>query len=339
MSILETVIILPMVLGIDLQIQSSQSSLTLDFETSISNSGNLTGNHDSEANPDGTITIPGLWGGSGNQEIPISFDSGTAINGGSNPTGFMAVEPFDEQDIAVIHDLSMDLLSSTNIPVSLTATLTYQSFHTENPTSVYPGGLPIELPLAELSLDSCLVEQTESITGIWLPIADDKFSLTALVPVIVTMEATYEGQPLPLTPVPAALAISGELEYTENGPRLELSLEIDEGETVDIPGEEPLPPFPVSLPTIVPPGSFADVLVSLLPESTSFAISLNGALVADAELETLPCDVTGDGVIDTNDILGVLADWGACPGCPSDTNGDDIVDVNDVLNVLGCWPN
>ena len=81
------------------------------------------------------------------------------------------------------------------------------------------------------------------------------------------------------------------------------------------------------------------MLVSLLPESTSLAISLDGVLVADAELETLPCDVTGDGVIDTNDILGVLADWGTCPGCPSDTNDDDIVDVNDVLNVLGCWPN
>ena len=76
MPILETVIILPLVLGIDLQIQPSQSSLSLDFETSIANSGNLTGNHDSESNPDGTITIPGLWGGSGNQEIPIDFHGG-----------------------------------------------------------------------------------------------------------------------------------------------------------------------------------------------------------------------------------------------------------------------
>ncbi len=326
-----------MVLGIDLQIQASQSSLSLDFETSISNSGNLIGNHDSEANPEGTITIPGLWGGSGNQEIAITFDSGTSINGASNPTGLMTVEPFDDQNLAVIYGLTMDLLSNTTIPVSLTATLTYQSFHTENPSSVYPGGLPIELPLAELTLDACLVEQTQSITGVWQPIADDTFSLTAVVPVLVTMQATYEGQPLPLTPVPAALAISGEMDYTETGPRLELSLEVSEGETVDLPGEGPLPPFPVSLPTLVPPGSFADVLITLQPESTSFAMSLKGAIVADGELETLPCDVTGDGVIDTNDILGVLADWGLCPDCPSDTNDDDIVDVNDVLNVLGCW--
>ena len=133
MFILEAAVILPMVIGIDLQIQSSQSSISIDSETSIANSGNLTGNHDSESNPDGTITIPGLWGGSGNQEIPIAFDSGTSINGSSNPTGFMAVEPFVDQDLAIVYGLSMDLLNTSTIPVTLTITLDYQSFHTENP--------------------------------------------------------------------------------------------------------------------------------------------------------------------------------------------------------------
>tara|TARA_B100001059_G_scaffold216243_1_gene234499 strand:+ start:1002 stop:2021 length:1020 start_codon:yes stop_codon:yes gene_type:complete len=337
MFILEAAVILPMVIGIDLQIQPSQSSISIDSETSIANSGNLTGNHDSESNPDGTITIPGLWGGSGNQEIPIAFDSGTSINGSSNPTGFMAVEPFVDQDLAVVYGLSMDLLNTSTIPLTLTVTLDYQSFHTVNPNAVYPGGIPIELPLAELSLDSCLVEQTQSTTGTWVSIGDDTFSLDAIVPVLVSMEATFEGQPLPLAPVNAVLAISGELEYTDNGPRLELSIQIDEGEVVDLPGDNPLPPFPFSMPTIVPPGSFADVLITLVPESTSFGLLLNGTVVAEADLETLPCDVTGDGIVDTNDILAVLAAWGSCQDCPADTNNDSVVDVDDVLSVLGCW--
>jgi hypothetical protein len=151
------------------------------------------------------------------------------------------------------------------------------------------------------------------------------------------MQATYEGQALPLTPMNAAMVISGEMEYTDNGSRLELSIQIDEGDVVDLPGDNPLPPFPFSMPTIVPPGSFADVLITLLPESTSFGLSLNGTVVAEADLETLPCDVTGDGVIDTNDILGVLASWGSCQECPADTNNDDVVDVDDVLIVLECW--
>ena len=334
---LEAAIILPLILGIDLQIQPSQSDVSLALETSIANSGNLTGNHDAETNPDGTITIPGLWGGSGNQEIPLSFDSGTTIAGTSNPTGSMSVEPFDDQNLAVIHDLSMDLLSNSTIPVSLTVTLLYESFHTQNPTSIYPGGVPIELPLAEISLDACQIEQTQSVTGLWQQINDDTFSITAAVPVIVTMAATFEGQPLPLAPVPAALAVIGELQYTENGAQLQISLEIDEGEVVDLPGDEPLPAFPLSLPTIAPPGSFADVLLTLIPESTSFSLNFSGMILAEGDLETLPCDVTGDGIIDANDILGVLADWGFCPGCSADTNGDNIVDVNDVLNVLECW--
>ena len=106
---------------------------------------------------------------------------------------------------------------------------------------------------------------------------------------------------------------------------------------MELPGEDPLPAFPLPLPTIVPPGSIANVLISLVPESTSFALAVNGTIVADAELESLPCDVTGDGIIDTNDVLAVLSDWGPCDECDSDTNDDDIVDVNDVLNVLGCW--
>ena len=337
MPILETAIILPVVMGIDLQIQSTQSTLSIDFDTAISNTGNLTGSHDPESNPDGTITIPGLWGGSGNQEIPINFDSGTSIDGTSNPSGSMSVEPFEDQELAIVYGLSLDLLSESTIPVNLTVTLEYQSFHTENPTAVYPGGLPIELPIAEVSLDSCLIDQTQSATGTWLSSGEGTFSLEASVPVLVTMQATYQGQSLPLPPVNAALAISGQMESTDAGPRLEVSFEIDAGEVVDLPVDDPLPAFPFSLPTIVPPGSFADVLITLLPESTSFNFTLDGVVVAQADLESPPCDVTGDGLIDTNDILAVLASWGSCPDCPADTNNDGTVDVDDILDVLGCW--
>lgn len=337
MVILEALLVMPVMIGIDLRIQPDQSSLTLDFETSILNSGNLTGDHDPVNNPDGTITIPGLWGGSGNQEIPITFESGTRINGSSNPTGSFSVEPFDNQNLAIIQNLSMDFLGNTNIPASLTITLQYESFHTENPTSIYPGGVPIELPLAEVTLDSCIVEQTSSIAASWEQISENTFSLSGALPVQLTMEATYQAQPLPLGPVPAVLLINGDLEYTSNGASIQLSLSTSEGETVDLPGDDPLPSFPLSLPTLAPPGNVANVLMSLIPESTSFAMSLNGSITADAEPETPPCDVNDDGLVDANDVLAVLAAWGPCAGCDSDTNADGTVDVNDILVVLDCW--
>ncbi|MCH2132541.1 MAG: S8 family serine peptidase [Phycisphaerales bacterium] len=54
------------------------------------------------------------------------------------------------------------------------------------------------------------------------------------------------------------------------------------------------------------------------------------------EPDTPDCtgDVNGDDVVDVNDILAMLNDWGDCGDCPSDTNDDGVVDVNDILALL-----
>jgi hypothetical protein len=64
---------------------------------------------------------------------------------------------------------------------------------------------------------------------------------------------------------------------------------------------------------------------------------------ADADEDNVPdsCqaagDVNGDGEIDINDLLAIIAAFGDCDGCPEDLNGDGTVDVNDLLIVLACW--
>ncbi len=45
-------------------------------------------------------------------------------------------------------------------------------------------------------------------------------------------------------------------------------------------------------------------------------------------------DVTGDGVVDLQDLLSVLASWGPCGGCPADLDGSGEVDFVDLLPVL-----
>jgi hypothetical protein len=61
-----------------------------------------------------------------------------------------------------------------------------------------------------------------------------------------------------------------------------------------------------------------------------------------------PADIASGGaapadcIVDVNDLLKVIANWGACtgacpPACPASINGDCVVDVNDLLAVIGSW--
>ena len=52
-----------------------------------------------------------------------------------------------------------------------------------------------------------------------------------------------------------------------------------------------------------------------------------------------PClaDVNGDGAVNVNDLLAVLAAWGSPGASGEDINGDGIVDVADLLLLLAAW--
>ncbi|MDY7110464.1 MAG: FG-GAP-like repeat-containing protein [Planctomycetota bacterium] len=58
-------------------------------------------------------------------------------------------------------------------------------------------------------------------------------------------------------------------------------------------------------------------------------------------LDGIPGDVNGDGIVDTADLLLLLASWGPCPDppedCPADFDGDDVVNTADLLILLSHW--
>jgi hypothetical protein len=50
-----------------------------------------------------------------------------------------------------------------------------------------------------------------------------------------------------------------------------------------------------------------------------------------------PADLDGDGVVDGEDLLILLSEWGPCAGCDSDLNNDGVVDGEDLLILLSEW--
>jgi agmatine deiminase len=52
---------------------------------------------------------------------------------------------------------------------------------------------------------------------------------------------------------------------------------------------------------------------------------------------TVAGDVNGDGVVNTTDILELIASWGPCNGCNADLDGNGDVDVGDLLIVIENW--
>jgi hypothetical protein len=56
------------------------------------------------------------------------------------------------------------------------------------------------------------------------------------------------------------------------------------------------------------------------------------------EQDGVPGDLDGNGLVDVNDLLVIIAGWGTCSGeCPADLSGDGVVNVSDILLLLSFW--
>ncbi len=69
---------------------------------------------------------------------------------------------------------------------------------------------------------------------------------------------------------------------------------------------------------------------------------INAANTIAAMSSGCPADLTGDDVVDINDVFAVLGYWGDCadpcpPYCTADLTEDCTVDVDDIFAVLGLW--
>ncbi|MBT5409152.1 MAG: hypothetical protein HOK75_02685 [Phycisphaerae bacterium] len=56
-----------------------------------------------------------------------------------------------------------------------------------------------------------------------------------------------------------------------------------------------------------------------------------------ASNSSCPYDLNSDGAVSVNDLLLLIADWGACSNCDADFDNNNAVDVLDLLVLIAAW--
>ncbi|MDY7107899.1 MAG: hypothetical protein SYC29_04605 [Planctomycetota bacterium] len=85
-----------------------------------------------------------------------------------------------------------------------------------------------------------------------------------------------------------------------------------------------------------------DIVLGTLDLGEYGEVDLEGLRIAGTITVTAvgtyrPADINGDGVVNTADLLLLLADWGCTGTCEGDVDGDGDTDTNDLLLLLADW--
>ena len=309
-------------------------SVQLTTSIGVSSHGFWIGNHDPVTNPGGTRTIPGLFGGSGNSPINVAIGLAVAGASATNPAGLLVMDVSTGR--FTIDGFSLDLLGGQTVMLPMEATLLYDTFHTANPSALFPGGVSITIPLGNAEVTMLTAAQSGNGGGTLVPGPGlGEFIVAGVVPVMLTVEASALGTPIAPGPQPAALAIAGTLVVSGNSAVLTVSSVIDVQQV--IPGPLPGPQAePFALPTVLPPGSVANLLLTL--EIDQIDIGLGGTidLAANGVLGCYAdCDPsTGVGRLDIFDFLCFQNAFvaGNATACACDVSSGPVVcDIFDFL--------
>jgi len=314
------------------------SSLTQATDLGAPFAGTFIGDYDATTNATGTRTLPGIFGGSGNN--PITYSASFALAGDivSHPIGaFSAAVDLDLLQIR-ISDLDLDMLGGVPGVLAATLNINYQTFHTVQPTAIYPGGVTIPVPLGNGSVTTLRASQSGAAApGILVPQKNGSFNFTTVVPVDFITVATVLGQPAADgTPVPGVLPLTGNLSVAADG-SIALSASISNSTTTTQPITTggTFTDLPLAIPTVIPTGSTANVLMSGAVTSVTIASSLSASLVVSGVRAPIPGDVNGDFRVNSQDITVVLSNWNGTG--PGDCTGDNYVDSRDITVILANW--
>ena len=283
---------------LDFQVNTSQSVSDVSASTSTALPSTVIGDFDAATNPTGTQTIPGLFGGSGNNPIPMELALGTSTDFLETPTGQFGMDIDVPGLFATVHDLQLDLLGGASADSQVTLSMLYDTFRTVAPDSLYFGGFPLDIPLAGQSIsDFLMVQSGPGLPAILVPgVNAGEFTFLASVPVEISFNVDLQGQVTPVGPLPMLLPMNGEL--VMNGGSASVTMTMDQAFQQQF--LDPAPGFviadvPLPLPTILPPGDTANLLLNATIASIDLDFDTRVVLVADSVAScgfTNYCNVT-----------------------------------------------
>jgi hypothetical protein len=305
-----------------------QQNLTLNTPLA----GTLIGNYNATTNPTGTRTLPGYFGGSGNQSIPYTSTVRITQSISSNPAGTFSLSLLGE-GACTISGLTSDLLNGAPGTIDLQAVLSYSTFRTVNPSSLFPYLGPVTIPFGSGSLDTATAVQSGPAVGTAKETSPGTFSINVPVPVEFAISGSVAGQVIDSGPLPSALALVGTL--TVSGSNASFTVSANENFAVGpVSSLPPLQNLPLPLPTIS--GGTANLLVSGNFGEVTGTASLTLSLAASGVRQPHPADINGDGSVDSADLAVVLGAWGS-DLVAADVNRDGTVDSVDLAIVIGAW--
>lgn len=320
----------------DCALLPATSSVVQTTDLSAPFSGTFIGDYDATNNPSGTRTIPGLFGGSGNN--PINYTASFVLAGdiNSTPLGAFTIGVDPETLQVRIGGLNFDLLGPTPLSLGATLNMNYQTFRTQQPNSLFPGGVNIPIPVGNGSVTELRATQSsEFATGAMVPQKNGSFDFAVTVPVDFVIVATLLGQTVSDgAPQPGVLPITGNVVVTGNSVTVTATIANKTSTTQPI-SAPPFADVAFPVPTVLPAGSTANLLLSGTVTSLSASTNLTVGLSAAGKRQPITGDLNSDYSVNLQDLEICLSRWGL-PGL-GDLDGSGFVGSRDVTIILHNW--
>ncbi len=314
---------------------TGSSSLNLNIEIQLPFTGTFKGDYVAKTNPTGTKTIPGLWGGSGNNPINYSATLNGELVIDTNPTGSFVLHSIAGLG-GYITDYTSDLLGGNAGDIDVGVVFQYSTFHTQNPTAIYPGGFSLPIPLGGGGISQMTVTQNGLAPIVMTSLGGGVRNFTAAIPVTLTITADFFQIPLRAIDIPAIIPIQGQCVFV--GPNeMEMTASFDFADELPLPAAPGFKDQPLDLPTILPPGGTAHLLLTGTFAKGSISLGAGSDIDSQGDRISLLFDLTDDGAVSGMDFGLMLMNWG-CDDAPFiDFNYDGFIDGIDLGMMIGAW--